>query len=223
MLQGVEYGFLHTLIEKLQVFPAILENVANGIFEKLLGNAHVVLQVIERHFWLNHPEFGQMAWCVAVLGAEGGPKGINFGKIQGKYLGLHLAADRKICGSTKKVLLPIYVTVSGPGDILQIQRGDVEHLTGALAIGGGDDWGLDVDEVPLLKEAVYGVGEDVAHAEGRAEGVTADPEVGDLAQELKRVSFLLRSWNAISGSIIQNSARWRGVLLFSARKVGPKV
>ena len=32
-----------------------------------------------------------------------------------------------------------------------------------------------------------------------------------------------RSANASSGSIIQNSARWRGVLEFSARKVGPKV
>ena len=29
--------------------------------------------------------------------------------------------------------------------------------------------------------------------------------------------------NAISGSIIQNSARWRAVWEFSARKVGPKV
>ena len=32
-----------------------------------------------------------------------------------------------------------------------------------------------------------------------------------------------RSQKAISGSIIQNSAAWRVVLDFSARKVGPKV
>ena len=32
-----------------------------------------------------------------------------------------------------------------------------------------------------------------------------------------------RSAKAISGSIIQNSAAWRVVLEFSARKVGPKV
>ena len=32
-----------------------------------------------------------------------------------------------------------------------------------------------------------------------------------------------RSQKATSGSTIQNSARWRGVLLFSARKVGPNV
>jgi len=32
-----------------------------------------------------------------------------------------------------------------------------------------------------------------------------------------------RSANAVSGSIIQNSARWRLVFEFSARKVGPNV
>ena len=32
-----------------------------------------------------------------------------------------------------------------------------------------------------------------------------------------------RSANAISGSIIQNSAAWRGVFEFSARNVGPNV
>jgi hypothetical protein len=32
-----------------------------------------------------------------------------------------------------------------------------------------------------------------------------------------------RSQKAISGSTIQNSARWRLVFEFSARKVGPKV
>ena len=32
-----------------------------------------------------------------------------------------------------------------------------------------------------------------------------------------------RSANAISGSIIQNSARWRAVFEFSARNVGPNV
>ena len=31
------------------------------------------------------------------------------------------------------------------------------------------------------------------------------------------------SLNATSGSIIQNSAKWRGVLEFSARNVGPNV
>ena len=43
------------------------------------------------------------------------------------------------------------------------------------------------------------------------------------AQPFGRSMSSARSAKAISGSIIQNSARWRAVLLFSARKVGPKV
>ena len=38
-----------------------------------------------------------------------------------------------------------------------------------------------------------------------------------------RSALSCRSAKAISGSIIQNSARWRAVFEFSARKVGPKV
>jgi hypothetical protein len=36
-----------------------------------------------------------------------------------------------------------------------------------------------------------------------------------------KAALAARSANAISGSIIQNSARWRLVFEFSARKVGP--
>ena len=38
-----------------------------------------------------------------------------------------------------------------------------------------------------------------------------------------KAALSARSANTISGSIIQNSARWRLVLEFSARNVGPKV
>ena len=44
-----------------------------------------------------------------------------------------------------------------------------------------------------------------------------------LQEVLGQVALSSRSAKAISGSIIQNSARWRLVLEFSARKVGPKV
>ena len=44
-----------------------------------------------------------------------------------------------------------------------------------------------------------------------------------LQERFREIGVVLRSQNAISGSIIQNSARWRGVFEFSARKVGPNV
>ena len=44
-----------------------------------------------------------------------------------------------------------------------------------------------------------------------------------LRNDSARSALAVRSANAISGSTIQNSARWRLVLLFSARNVGPNV
>jgi hypothetical protein len=44
-----------------------------------------------------------------------------------------------------------------------------------------------------------------------------------LEERFREVRVGGRSANAISGSTIQNSARWRLVLLFSARNVGPNV
>ncbi len=45
----------------------------------------------------------------------------------------------------------------------------------------------------------------------------------NLRKSSAQSALALRSANAISGSTIQNSARWRGVFEFSARKVGPNV
>ena len=45
----------------------------------------------------------------------------------------------------------------------------------------------------------------------------------DLEEILGEVALSLKSAKAISGSIIQNSARWRVVFEFSARNVGPNV
>ena len=45
----------------------------------------------------------------------------------------------------------------------------------------------------------------------------------DVGKSSASDALSLRSANAISGSIIQNSARWRVVFEFSARNVGPNV
>ena len=45
----------------------------------------------------------------------------------------------------------------------------------------------------------------------------------DFRQSSARSALAERSAKAISGSTIQNSARWRAVLEFSARNVGPNV
>ena len=133
-----------------------------------------------------------MAGRIAVLRAEGGAEGIDLGKAQGKNLGLQLTANCQVCGPAKKVLRPVDVTVRAAREVAQVQGCYIKHLACPFAIRGGDNRRLNVDEVSLLKEAVNCVGEGVAHAEGRAEGVATDPQVGDVTQELEGMSLLLQ-------------------------------
>ena len=49
--------FLAALAEEFDVVAAVVESILNQIFQHFLGEVHVVLEVEESNFWLNHPEF----------------------------------------------------------------------------------------------------------------------------------------------------------------------
>ena len=72
------------------------------------------------------------------------------------------------------------------------QRRHLELFPGALAVGRGDDRGVDVLEPVRLEEGVRGIRELVANAGDRADGVGAGPEVRDAAEEFERVALLLQ-------------------------------
>ncbi len=61
----------------------------------------------------------------------------------------------------------------------------LEHLAGALAVGGGDERGVQVQEAVRLEEVVRGLGEGVADARDRCDGVGARPQVHHAPQELR--------------------------------------
>jgi hypothetical protein len=62
-------------------------------------------------------------------------------------------------------------------------------LAGAFAVASGDDRRVDVEEAALVVEAVDRHAQGVADAGDGAEGVGADAEVGELAEELERVGL----------------------------------
>mmetsp|Transcript_14576 Transcript_14576/g.63141 ORF Transcript_14576/g.63141 Transcript_14576/m.63141 type:complete len:630 (+) Transcript_14576:1418-3307(+) len=92
----------------------------------------------------------------------------------------------------------------GGGDARRVdsvdERGDLELLAGALAVGRGDDRGVDVLEAVLLEEGVRGVRELVPDAGDRADGVGPRPEVRDAAEVLEGVPLLLQGEGGRVGS-----------------------
>ena len=53
-----------SVVKELDIFAAVVESIFHKILDEFLCEIHVILDVIERHFRLDHPELGKVTWCV---------------------------------------------------------------------------------------------------------------------------------------------------------------
>lgn len=72
-----------------------------------------------------------------------------FLKAMAKVSPLRLAGNRQVGGLAEEVLAEIHLAVFGFGDIVQVQGGHLEHFTGTLAVGAGNQGRVDIHKVPL--------------------------------------------------------------------------
>ena len=192
VLQTLDEALVHEAVEEGQLVGALAHDLLDGELNHGLSHVHVALQVGEGHFRLDHPELGGVALGVGVLRPEGGTEGVHIAEGHGKVLGVELAGDGQVGGLAEEVLGVVDGAVLVAGGILGIQSGDPEHLAGALAVAGGDDGSVNVDEAPLLEELVDGVGRHAPHPEGGGEQVRPGTQMLDGPQELHAVALLLQ-------------------------------
>ena len=129
---------------------------------------------------------------VAVLGAEGGAESVNLAQCRGTQLALQLTADGEGCLLAEEVLAVVDTAILQAGRVLHIESGDLEHLAGSLAVRGGNQRGVEVEETALVEESVDGVSHVMADTADSTEGVGTGTQVSNLAEELHRVSLLLQ-------------------------------
>ena len=190
--EALDEALVEVLGEEVDVVAAVVEHIADAVLDKLLGQVHVVGDVVKGHLGLNHPELAQVALGIGVLGAESGAEGIYLADGGGAELALELAADGERGGLAEEVAAVVDGAVVGAGHVGEGQGGHLEHGSGSLAVARGDERGVEVVEALVLEEAVHGVGQGAADAQDGAEGIGARAQVGYLAQELERVAFLLQ-------------------------------
>ena len=77
------------------------------------------------------------------------------------------------------------------GRLVRIKRSDAEQFAGAFAVAARDDRRVDVNEPAFLEKLVNGEREPAPDAKNRAEQVRPRPQMRNLAEKLRRVSFFL--------------------------------
>ncbi len=105
------------VVEEFHVLGALFQHVAEDALQEPLGQVHVVGQLEEGHLRLDHPELGQVARGVRVLGAERRAERVDLAQRAGEDLGLQLAADGQIRGPVEKVLRVVDLPDSALGTV----------------------------------------------------------------------------------------------------------
>ena len=191
VVKAVYEALVDEAVEEAQLVRAALHYGTDYVFYHVLCGIKIPLQVAEGHLRLYHPELRGVAGGVALLRAEGGAEGVYIPECKGECLAVKLPADGQVCAGAEEILGVVHLAVRGLGYVLKIQGGYAEHLARALAVAGGDERGMYIQEAPVVKEAVYGLRNYVADPEGGLESVGARPEVLHCAQILEAVPFLL--------------------------------
>ena len=202
-LQALDKALVDELVEESHLIRAVVQHIADDVLGHRLGGVHVAAQVAERHLRLDHPELGCVAGGKALLRPEGGAKGVHLAECHGHGLGFQLAGNGQVDRLLKEVLGIIHGAVLVLGHVLQVQGGHAEHLTGTLAVGGGQQRGVSVDKAVLLEELVDGIGCHAAHTECGVEGVGAGAQGGHGAQIL-HAHLLFLQGVLVGGAVTQD-------------------
>ena len=191
-LQTVDkLGIVH-LGKEVDIILAVFQSVADTVFDEVFGKVHIVGDVEESYFGLDHPELRQVARSVGVFCTESRTEGIDSTEGRSTKLAFKLTAHGQCRGLAEEVGRVVDLSIFVAGRIVDIEGRYLEHGTCTLTVARRDERSIEIEETTLLEELVDGEGKSAAYTEHRAEGVGAGTQVSLLAQELKRVAFLLK-------------------------------
>ena len=189
-VQVVQQAGSNELVEEGDIVSALLDNMLDRMLDETFSQFHVVPDIVEGGFGLDHPELGGMAGSVGMLSAEGRTEGIDLAEAGGQSFGFKLAGHGEAGGLAEEVILE-EVAGFGLGAAVHGKGGHAEHFAGTFAVGTGEDGGVNV-VVALTAEVVMdGHGRFGTDAESCAVLVGAGAQMGDGTQEFVGVALLL--------------------------------
>ena len=186
-----QQGLVNHLVEELKVVGTVLQRPFHTIFDEVLCEVHVVMNVVECDFRFNHPEFCEVTRCVGVLGTEGWSKGVDSTEGSGTEFSFQLTAHGQGRRFAEEVVGIVNLSFLIFFQRVEVLRGDLEHLSSPFAVRSCDDGCVEIEETVVVEIFVDGISQIVANAEDCSESVGAKTHVGMRSHVLKTLSFFL--------------------------------
>ncbi len=164
-------------LERHELALPLLDDPAHDLDQKVLGERHVVVEVGEGNLGLDHPELGQVAPRLRLLGAERRAEAVDLAERHRAGLHVELAALRQV-GRRAEVV-------------------DREERGGSLAGGGGEDRRVEEREAAAVEVFAAGAHDAGAHPHDGVLARRAQPEMAVVEEE--RGSVLLRRDRIVDG------------------------
>ena len=155
------------------------------MLDEILRQIHVVRDVIESHLRFHHPEFCKVSRCVGVFGSEGRAERVDLSKSRSSELAFKLSAYRKAGLLAEKVFAVVRGAFFAFRHIIEVESGDLKHLSRSFAVRGGYKRCVEIDESFFVEILVYGVGHLAAKPEYGAESVCTGTHVSHRSQILQ--------------------------------------
>ena len=190
-LKPFDKSVIVLVVEELEVVRTVVKSVLHKVFHELLGQHHVVVDVVERHLRLDHPELREMPWSVGVLSPESRTESVDLADGRRSKLTLKLSAHGKARLLSEEVLAEINFPVLFLGNVLKIESRDLEHVSRSLCVRFCDKRCVEVNESLVVEELVNGERHGVTDSQHCSERVCPRTEVRDCAEIFKRSVLLL--------------------------------
>ena len=145
---------LDPLVEEGEIVCALLQQRLEGVLQQPLRQRRIVGEIGERDLRLDHPELGEVAAGVGVLGAERRPEGVDLAEREAVGLDVELPRHRQERLAAEEILGEIDLALRRARQVGEIERRDAEQRARALGVGRRDDRRVDPEEAVVVEEAV---------------------------------------------------------------------
>jgi hypothetical protein len=187
MRTNSDQTFLDPLVEEGEILVALLQQRLEDVLQQRFRQRRVIGQIREGDLRLDHPELGEVAAGVGVLGAKSRAERIDLGERQAVGLDIELARHGQEGFAAEKVLGEVDLAVRRARQIGEVEGRDAKQGPCPLGVGRGDDGRVDPEKSVVVEKAMDRLGERVAHPCRGADHIGARAQMGDLAQEFHAV------------------------------------